>query len=123
LERLICGTCGQEETMNFCFSCTEGSTYVPSEGAYDAISGGVFASVVSRDRVDSIVPNLYRTNQYVPDLYTALAYGALMDYRSRTGSNNMTLLFAQNGPLSNPEGVAKAMNIYVFELKHRLLEV
>lgn len=123
LERLICGTCGQEEAMNFCWSCTEGGTYVPSPEAYDAMRRGMFASVVSQNRVDSIIPNLYRTNQYVPDLYSALAYGALMDYRSRTGSNNMTLLLAQNGPLSNPDGVAKAMNISVFELKHRLLEV
>ena len=123
LERLICATCGQEEAMNFCWSCTEGGTYAPEEVRYDAIRKGMFAAVVSQDRVDSIVPNLYRTNRYVPDLYSALAYGALMDYRSRTGTNTVTLLLAQNSPLSNPDAVAQAMRISVFELKHLLAEV
>jgi threonine synthase len=123
LERLICATCGHEESMNFCWSCTEGSTYKPIPEAYEAIRRGMFAAVVSQDRVDSIIPNLYRTNHYVPDLYSALAYGALMDYRSRTGTNNMTLLLAQNGPMSNPDAVARAMRMSVFELRHCLSEV
>lgn len=123
LERLICGACGQAETMDFCWSCTEGGTYAPSAAAFEAIRKGMFAAVVSQARVETIIPSVYRTNHYVLDLYSALAYGALTDYRSRTGTNNLTLLLAQKSPICNADEVARTMHITAAELKRRLAEV
>ncbi len=123
LERLICGACGQEQTMDFCWSCTEGADYVPSPEAYDAIRQGMFAAVVSSVRVETIIPSVYRTNHYLMDLYSALAYGAVADHRSRTGTNNKTLLLAQKSPACSAEAVAKTMHISTVELLHRMSEV
>lgn len=123
LERLICGACGQEEAMHYWWSCTEGSTYVPDEEAYEEMRKGMFAAVVSSVRVDTIIPSVYHTNKYVLDPYAALAYGALADYRARTGISGTTLLLAEKSPMCNGELVAKTMRITVSELKQRLSEV
>ncbi len=123
LERLICGACGHEKTMDFCWSCTEGDTYAPAPETFDAIRRGMFAAVVSSVRLDTIIPSVYRTNQYVMDLYTAQAYGALTDYRSRSGTNNQTLVLAQKSPACSADTVAKTMHITTAELMKRLLEV
>lgn len=123
LERLICGACGQEEVADFCWSCTEGATYVPEPEAYDAIRRGMFAAVVSKARVETIIPSVYRTSRYVLDPYAALAYGALADYRSRTGKSTKTLLLSEKSPLCQTEMITKTMHISADELKRRMAEV
>ena len=123
LERLICAACGHDEAMHFCWSTTEGGTYLPEPKVYDAIRKGMFAAVVSHVRVETIIPSVYRTNQYILNPYSALAYGALADYRSRTGGSNLTLLLAEKSPLANADVVAKSMRISAAELRQRLTEV
>ncbi|MBQ7416430.1 MAG: hypothetical protein IJW14_05295 [Oscillospiraceae bacterium] len=123
LERLICETCGQEETLNFVFSCTEGGTYIPSERAFASMRRGLFAAVVSRDRENTIIPSVYHTNQYILDPYSALAYGALSDYRARNGSSRSVLLLCERSPICSSETVAKAMQIPVSELSKRISEM
>ncbi len=122
LERLVCGACGQEETLNYCFHCTEGGTYRPDKDAYNAMRQGMFAAVVSDIRVQTIIPSFYHTSNYILNPYGALAYGALSDYRSRSGKSTTTLLLAETNPLAQAEQVARAMNITVPELKKRLAE-
>lgn len=122
LERLIYGACGQEEAMRFWWNCTEGGTYIPSEENFELIRQGMFAAVVSGVRVDTIIPSVYRTNQYVLDPYSALAYGALSDYRARTGISGSTLLLSEKSPVCSAEMVAAKMRISVSELKRRLSE-
>lgn len=122
LERLISAACGQEETLNYCFHCLEGGTYRPERDAHNAIRQGMFAAVISNKRVDTIIPSVYRTSEYILDRYSALAYGALADYRSRTGKSTTTLLLVENSPLNQGESIAAAMNISVSELKKRLSE-
>lgn len=123
LERLICETCGQEEAMNFFFSCTEGSTYRPSQEAFDFIRQGMFAAVISRVREETIIPSVYRTSQYILDPYAALAYGALSDYRARHGSSRTVLMICEKSPIFSSETVSKAMRISVNELKKRISEM
>ena len=122
LERLVCGVCGQEETLNYCFHCTEGGTYRPDKDAYNAMRQGMFAAVVSDVRVQTIIPSFYHTSSYILNPYGALAYGALSDYRSRSGKSTTTLLVAETNPMAQAEQVARAMNITVPELKKRLSE-
>ncbi len=123
LERLICGTLGQDEAMNYCWSCTERTTYAPPEAAFEELRKGMFAAVVSHVRVETIIPSVYRTVGYVLDPYAALAYGALSDYRSRTGISGTAVLLSEKSPVCNGETVAKTMRITVSELKKRLSEV
>lgn len=110
LERLICETCGHEEAGNFFWSCTEGGTYIPTEANRNAMRKGLFAAVVSQDRVLSMIPSVYRTHQYVFDPYSALAYGALADYRSRMGMSNLTLILSERNPALYAETISKTLS-------------
>lgn len=123
LERLICGVFGQEEANRFCWTCTEGGSYLLSDEQQRQLGQGMFAAVVSQARVETIIPSVYRTNQYILDPYAALAYGALSDYRARKGMGNTVLIFCEKNPICCAETVAKAMHITPAELKKRLAEV
>lgn len=123
LERLICEACGQEEAGSFFWSCTEGGTYAPTEQSRNALRQGMFAAVVSQDRVESIIPSVYRTSEYILDPYSALAYGALSDYRARYGSSRTVLLLCEKSPISCSETVCQAMGMSVSQLKKRISEL
>ena len=123
LERLISETCGHSEAGNFFWSCTEGGVYMPSELTWQAIRQGMFAAVVSQDRVDSIIPSVYRTNRYILDPYGALTYGALADYRARFGSSRMVLMLCADSPLCSSETVCRTMRMGVDELKQCISEM
>lgn len=122
LERLICGACGYEETMRYCWSITEGGTYIPTPEILEELRKGMFAAVVSRDRVETIIPGVYNTNQYVLNPYSALAHGALADYRARKGGSGLTLLLAEKSPLRDGQMVADALGITTAELHNRISE-
>lgn len=122
LERLICGVFGQEEANRYWWNCTEGGTYLLNDEQRHQLGQGMFASVVSQARVETIIPSVYRTNQYILDPYAALAYGALSDYRARRGMGSTALILCEKNPVCCAETVAKAMHITTAELKKRLAE-
>lgn len=123
LERLIYGACGLDEVQRFFWSCTEGTVYAPPQEAYDALRQGMFAAVVSKGRVETIIPSVYRTSKYVLGPYAALAYGALTDHRSRTGNGMKTLLLSEHSPMYQTAFVTKTMHISSDELRKRITEV
>ena len=108
--RLICEACGQQEAGNYFWSCAEGGTYTPTEESCNAIRAGMFAAVVSKDRVGTIIPSVYRTNQYMFDPYAALAYGALADYRARKGMSTRALILCEWDPRLYSETIAKSIS-------------
>ena len=122
LERLICAACGHDAAMQYCWSLTDGSSYVPDPDTYEQLRQGMFAAVVSHVRVETIIPSVYHTNRYILDPYASLAYGALADYRARAGKSSMTLLLAEKSPLREGNTVARAMGISLPELRKRVTE-
>ena len=68
-----------------------------------AFSENIFCSVISSNRVDSIITGMYRANGYTIDPHTAVAYGGLQDYRANTGVNRDTLILAKNRPVLEKE--------------------
>lgn len=120
LERLIYATLGSDEVHHYWWSCTEGRCYSLPEPSLSELNRGMFAAVVSKSRIETIIPSVYRTNQYILDPYGALAYGALSDYRSRTGSVGPALVLAEKSPLYNAAMVAASMQISSDELKNKL---
>ena len=122
LERLLHAALGQEEALRYWWCCTEGRNYTVSEIDMAALSSGMFAAVVSMDRVSSIIPSVYRTNRYILDPYGALAYGALSDYRARTGAVGPALILSEKGPACEAASVAECMNISVDELMRLLAQ-
>ncbi len=120
LERLIHGTLGVEETVRFVETCEKGRIYRPHADLLGNLKKGMFSAVVSRSRLDALIPSVYRTNSYILGPYTALAYGGLMDYRAKTGETRMALLIAERSPICDSDVVMVSMHMTYGQLKSEL---
>ncbi len=122
LERLLYAVLGHEETLRYWWSCTEGRTHIFSELDALTLSKSMFAAVVSMDRVASIIPSVYRTNRYILEPYGALAYGALSDYRARTGAVGSALILTEKSPACASDLLADYLHIAPEELDRLLMK-
>lgn len=116
LERLLHGALGPEEALRYWWSCTEGTSYRLPETSLEQLSAGMFAAVISKERVASVISSVYRSNKYILDPYGALAYGALSDYRARIGAVRMTLVLTEQSPSCMADLVAEYVRISPDEL-------
>ena len=73
-------------------------TYRLKELRLEQFRDGLFATVVGDNRVKNVIDSTLRTNNYRMEHCTARAFGALQDYRAKTGENKNTLLFSYNAP-------------------------
>lgn len=100
LERLIQGTLGCQEVKRF-LSCSEKRrVYAVAEEAHDRLRRGLFAAVVGKARVDSIINSAVKSSTYVLEPSTALSYGALQDYRTGNSESRVALLLSDNASSS-----------------------
>lgn len=120
LERLICGTLGQNEARRYASVCAEGASYAPRPGMLDDLRKGMFAAVISNERLAALLPNVAATTGYILGPYTALAYGGLLDYRTKHRESRPALLIADRNPICDAEYTAAAMGITVSQLKEKL---
>lgn len=120
LERLVFETQGREEARRYCEVCRRGKVYQPPESGMEGLRRGFFAAVVSQDRMENIIRSVYRGHGYVLGPYSALAYGALQDYRAAAGEGRLALLFAERGQLLDGETTARAMGMEARELSELL---
>lgn len=120
LERLICGTLGVNEVLRYCDIRQKSGVFTLDSVSKKSLSEGIFAAVVSSDRLNSVISNVYRTSSCVLDPITAAAYGGLMDYRARSGESRAALLLADQSPLDYESAVCDAMNIAAGDLKKLL---
>lgn len=109
LERLIFAFGGWEETEKYLSVCRRGGLYVLPNSAASKLRENMYVSVVSTRRMESTIPNVYRTNGQIFGPYTALAYSGLMDYRAATGENRTALVLSEKGPERDLAAVANAM--------------
>lgn len=120
LERLIFECGGFREVADY-LSCNEvASVYYPSEGMLQRLRDGLFVSVVSSSRVETTIPNVYKTHNYLLAPGAALAYSGLMDYRAKTGINRTALVICENSPRCAEDTVAKVMGLSVADLKKQM---
>ena len=98
VERLVHATLGLGETKRFSDISRCGGSYKLLDTESKALSAGMFASVISQERVESVIPSVYRTNSYTLAQDSATGYAALMDYRAKTGSNRDALLLEDAAP-------------------------
>lgn len=117
LECLIHGALGTEEVSRYLDACARQGSYHLTEEALSILSQGLFAAVIGADRVASVISSVYRTNAYVIDPLTAVSYGALQDYRARTGENRCTLLLTRHSPLFASGRIASAIGCSQEKLK------
>lgn len=120
LERLIYGTLGQEETLRFCGVCRRGGIYYLDPQQTKLLRRGMNVSVVSQRRMESTIPNLYRTSGYIADPYTAQVYSGLIDYRSGTGEGRSALIWSDESPAFSFGMIARCMGMTPAELKKRI---
>jgi len=120
VERLIHMTIGTEEAQRFAQTAEKRRTYRPQQDLLGNLNKGMFSAVVSRSRLDALIPSVYRTNSYILGPYTALAYGGLMDYRAKTGESRNALLLAERSPICDANVTADAMRLTPAQLQAAL---
>ncbi len=120
LVRLIYHTLGAEEAAQYDGICQKGRHYAPPEEQFEDLKQGIFTAVSSISRIDSVIRNVYSTNGYILGPYDALAYGALLDYRSKSGQGSTCLLICQRSPICDDKTTAYALGISTEELMNRL---
>lgn len=98
VERLVYATLGPGEAKRFADLSRQGGSYKLLDVESKALRSGMFASVISQERIDSVIPSVYRTNSYTLAQDSATGYAALMDYRAKTGSNRDALLLEDAAP-------------------------
>lgn len=120
LERLIFAVAGFDAVQNYRMTCSAGGIYMPGEEVLEKLQQGVFAAVVSKKRLESVIRNVYRTSAYILETDSALAYGGLQDYRAQVGETATALILAEKNPVCSAAFVADAIGIPVQELKNRM---
>ena len=98
VERLVHATLGLGEAKRFAELARQGGSYKLLDTEAQALRAGMFAAVISDDRIESVIPSVYHTNAYTLAQDSAIGYGALMDYRAKTGSNREALLLEDAAP-------------------------
>lgn len=117
LEHLIYGTLGLN-CVQTCLKADESEVSVQlTEEELQLLNEGFFAAVVGKNRTDAVMNSLYRTNAYIADPVTAVSYGALQDFRARTGENRVTLLLSRHSPALHAAQIACAIGCPQEKLK------
>lgn len=111
LERLIYEAGGTLEVQRYLESCHLGRTYCPNDGVLSKLRSGMYVSVVSSSRLESTIPGVYRTNQYLMSPASALAYAGLLDYRAKTGETRHAIVLSDQSPRCHTESIADFMNM------------
>lgn len=95
LERLIYACGGMEEAKRYLDDCRTGKNYCPPDALLGRLRRDLAVSVVSSQRIDSILTGVYRTHGRVLSPATALAYGGLLDHRAKTGAIGTALVWSE----------------------------
>lgn len=121
LERLIFEVLGFEETKKYVECLHRKGVYHIRPDMIAQLNRGMYVSVVGKDRVEPVIRSVYRTNHCVLDPYTAVAYGGLQDYRSKTGESNPTVLLWEKSPVNFLPAVQRATGLTASEIEKHLV--
>ena len=111
LERMIHAVYGSDEVQNFLQICRKRGTYRVPETADTDLSEILFCAVVGKTRVSSVVNSVYRTDDFFLDTCAARSFGAVQDFRAKTGSSNLTLLLSDHHPVLEAEFIMNATGL------------
>lgn len=119
LEQLVCETLGHNEACRFSDIRRSGGAYSLLPVDAEKLRSGLFAAVISKERISSVISSVHRTNSYILGPNAALGYGGLLDFRAKTGENRPALLLAERSPVCDGDFVAGALGITEAELKEK----
>ena len=111
LERYIFGILGREEVTRFAACCENQGIYTLRPDQQALLRAGFATAVVSGSRVKDLIYNEYKTSGNILGLYSALAYGALIDVRSRTGESRTAVILSDRSPVCDGFAVANALDM------------
>ena len=122
LERLIYETLGRKTAMAFAEIHGNGGTLYLEDVQLSKLRGGMYAPVTGSRRLESAVKSLYNSCGYASDIYTALCYSGMLDYRSVTGEGRTVLIISEESPIHSLPYLAKCLKSTPGELKLRIDE-
>lgn len=99
LEALLWIAFGYGEVQTYCDAVQNRQQFRLNQWKFEQFRSGLFATVVGDARVKNVIDSTWRTNNYQMESSAARAFGALQDYRAKTGINKNTLLFSRNAPV------------------------
>lgn len=117
LERLIFETLGFETTLDYLETVRRGSTFYLEPDELQKLREGLYAAVVSSRQMRAAVISLYGSNGYLPDPYTALCYGGIGPYRSKSGESRVALILSEESPRHHIGLLANILGTTAAELK------
>jgi len=117
LERLLFETLGLEPTVDFLETVKRGSTFYLEPQELQTLRQGLYATVVSRRQMEAAVISLYGSNGYLADPYTALCYGGIGPYRSKSGESRTALILSEESPKYHIGLLAQILGTTSGELK------
>lgn len=97
-EALLWLACGYREVERYHASLEEKVTYRLNTLPLESFRKDLFGTVVGDHRVKNVMENTLKTNAYQMETEMARAFGALLNYRAKTGENRTTLMFGNNAP-------------------------
>jgi len=98
LESLIWLEFGPDEAKRYLQTGQTRGIYKLSPVQLELFRNGTFVAVVGDGRAADMAASTQRTAAYSMETDTARAFGALQDYRAKTGENRNTLLFSHKMP-------------------------
>ena len=122
LEQLIFGTLGIKAANTFSDICKNGGTYYLEPEQQTKLRDCFYVPVTGSRRLESAVKSLYNSCGYPADVYTALCYSGMLDYRSVTGEGRQVVIVSEESPIYSLPYLAKCLNTTPAELKTRINE-
>ena len=111
IEQLVYHTLGYDRTEAFNAVCQKRGTFRLEEDEFKVLGEGLAAAVVGRNRITDTIRSVHRTNQYFVSPHTAIIYGGLQDYRSRSGESRYTLILADRSPVLHSDQVCQICGV------------
>lgn len=122
LERLIYGKLGLKSAGAYVETFSNGGTFYLEEDQRMKLRDGMYAPVTGSRRLESAVKSLYNSCGYPADVYTAMCYSGMLDYRSVTGESRAVVIISEESPTYSLPYLAKCLNTTPGELKLRIDE-
>jgi len=119
LERLIYSVLGRQEVDRFLNCIQNKRNYFLNDLNLQRLAEGFGVSVVSSQRLTSVIRGTHSSSGYLMDPHTALAYAGGQDLRSTEGETGIMLLISEKSPIHYLEVLSKMISIPAEELRSR----
>ena len=120
LERLTFARLGTKATLEFADACKNGTSFYLDQEQLRKVREGLYVPVTGQKRLESAVKSLHRSCGYPADVYTALCYSGILDYRSVTGEGRQVLILSEESPVYSAGYLSKCLDISPQELMVRI---